>query len=196
MSIEKSIENKANLIKFAASPPRYNASIMVNNEGKEMIEQTATVVSVESGYAWIIPQQKAGGCGGCASKTSCASTASPFDLMRKEPQKMRVLNPLYARPGDTVVVGMQGEALVIYSLLAYMLPLLGMLVVAVLGREVLAMFGVVNELGTVLSGLLGLVGGLRLANLISSRSLQSADFQPVILRVVGQPVFNGMAHIA
>jgi positive regulator of sigma E activity len=70
------------------------------------------------------------------------------------------------------------------------------LVVAVLGREVLAMFGVVNELGTVLSGLLGLVGGLRLANLISSRSLQSADFQPVILRVVGQPVFNGMAHIA
>ena len=66
MSIEKSIENKANLIKFAASPPRYNASIMVNNEGKEMIEQTATVVSVESGYAWIIPQQKAGGCGGCA----------------------------------------------------------------------------------------------------------------------------------
>ena len=109
---------------------------------------------------------------------------------------MRVLNPSYARPGDTVVVGMQGDALVVYSLLAYMLPLLGMLALAVLGRETFAFFGMANELGTVFSGLLGLMGGLRLANLISLRSLQSADFQPVILRVVGQPIFSGLQHIA
>lgn len=109
---------------------------------------------------------------------------------------MRVLNPSYARPGDTVVVGMQGDALVIYSLLAYMLPLLGMLAAAVVGREVFAFFNVLNELGTVLSGLLGLVGGLRLANHISARSLKSVSFQPVILRVVGQPLFGGVAHIA
>ncbi|WML90168.1 SoxR reducing system RseC family protein [Thiothrix lacustris] len=191
-----STENKAVMIKFVASPRRYTDDIMVNNEGNGMIEQTATVVSVESGYAWIIPQQQAGGCGGCASKRSCASTASPFDLVRKEPQKMRVLNPSYARPGDTVVVGMQGDALVVYSLLAYMLPLLGMLALAVLGRETFAFFGMANELGTVFSGLLGLMGGLRLANLISLRSLQSADFQPVILRVVGQPIFSGLQHIA
>lgn len=191
-----SLDNKAKLIKFAASSPRYTDSIIVNNEGNGMIEQTATVVSVESGYAWIMPQQKVGGCGGCASKTSCASSASPFDFRRKEPQKMRVLNPSYARPGDTVVVGMQGDALVIYSLLAYMLPLLGMLAAAVVGREIFAFFNVLNELGTVLSGLLGLVGGLRLANHISARSLKSVSFQPVILRVVGQPLFGGVAHIA
>jgi len=188
-------EQELEMIKFQASSSHYTEHKTVDNEGKGMIEQTATVVSVESGYAWILPQQQAGGCGACASKTSCSSTPS-FSFMRKEPQKMRVLNPSYARPGDTVVVGMQGEALVIYSLLAYMLPLLGMLIAAVLGREIFAFFNVVNELGTVFSGLLGLLGGLRLANALSSRSLKSSDFQPVILRVVGQPMFSGIAHIA
>ncbi len=48
---------------------------------------------------------------------------------------MRVVNPLYARPGDTVVVGMQGEALVVYSLLAYLLPLLGLIIAAVSGAR-------------------------------------------------------------
>lgn len=188
-------EQELELIKFQASSSHYTEHKTVDNEGKGMIEQTATVVSVESGYAWILPQQQAGGCGACASKTSCSSTASPLNFTRKEPQKMRVLNPSYARPGDTVVVGMQGEALVIYSLLAYMLPLLGMLITAVLGREIFAFFDIVNELGTVFSGLLGLLGGLRLANLLSSRSFKSSDFQPVILRVVGQSTFTGIAHI-
>ena len=85
-----------------------------------MIEQTATVVSVEAGYAWVIPQQVAGGCGSCKSGGSCATSSPLAFLSSKEPQKMRVLNPLYARPGDQVVVGMQGEALVVYSLLAYL----------------------------------------------------------------------------
>ena len=191
-----SIEQEPDLIKFQASRLHYTVPKTADNEGKEMIEQTATVVSVESGYAWVMPQQTAGGCGGCASKKSCTSSASPFDFMRKEPQKMRVLNPSYARPGDVVVVGVQGEALVMYSLLAYMLPLLGMLVMAIMGRELAAFGGVTSEVITVFSGLLGLVGGLRLANVIGARSLKSHEFQPVILRGVGQPLFADMPHIA
>lgn len=190
-----SAEQKIDLIKFEASSPHYTDSDMVNNGAKKMIEQTAVVVSVDSGYAWILPQQKSGGCGACSSKTSCSSS-TPFDFLRKEPQKMRVLNPLYARPGDSVVVGMQGNALVAYSLLAYVLPLLGLILVAMLGREIFALMGVVNELGTVFSGIVGLLGGLRLANLIVSRSFKSSDFQPVILRVSGQPGFSGIMPVA
>jgi hypothetical protein len=40
------------------------------------------------------------------------------------------------------------------------------------------------------------VGGLRLANVIGARSLKSNEFQPVILRGVGQPLFADMAHLA
>lgn len=190
-----SVKQKESMIKFASSSTAYNGEKALEQRAQRMIEQTAVVVSVDSGYAWILPQQKAGGCGGCATKTTC-STSSPFEFMNKEPQKMRVLNPSYARPGDTVVVGVQGEALVAYSLLTYMLPLVGLILMALLGRELLAFIGITSEWATIFSGLAGLLGGLRLANRVAARSFQSADFQPVILRVVGQPLFNGVTPLA
>ncbi|SEA61358.1 positive regulator of sigma(E), RseC/MucC [Thiothrix caldifontis] len=189
-------DQKTDQIKFVSSSLPYANHTIANNEGNGMIEQTAVVVSVESGYAWILPQQKVGGCSGCATKTSCASSSSPFDFLRKEPQKMRVLNPSYARPGDTVVVGVQGDALLVYSLLSYLLPLLSLIVVAMLGRELLAMLGITNEWATVFSGLIGLFGGFQVANLVALRSFKSSDFQPVILRVVGQPAFSELTRIA
>ncbi len=109
---------------------------------------------------------------------------------------MRVLNPSYARPGDTVVVGVQGDALVAYSLLTYMLPLISLILMALLGRELLAFIGITSEWATIFSGMAGLFGGLRLANLVAARSFQSNDFQPVILRVVGQPLFTGITPLA
>ncbi|MFN3785719.1 MAG: SoxR reducing system RseC family protein [Thiothrix sp.] len=154
-----------------------------------MIEQTAVVVSVDSGHAWIMPQQSGKGCGACAGKAGCAATASAFQFWQKEPQRMRVLNPLYARPGDTVVVGMQGNALVLYSALAYLLPLLGLIMAALIGQGVFTWFGLLPEIGAILSGFAGLFGGLRLANLLCARSFASEAFQPVILRVVGQSDF-------
>lgn len=163
-----------------------------------MIEQTAAVVSVDGGYAWILPQRQSSGCGACSSKTACSSSASPFDFLRanREPQKMRVLNPLYARPGDTVVVGMQGDALIIYSLLAYLLPLVSLIVFAILGRVFFEILGLGAEAGAILCGIGGLFGGLKFANLLCSRSLSSETFQPVILRAQDpQPIVRATADL-
>jgi sigma-E factor negative regulatory protein RseC len=180
------------MIKFESSSPSYNSSEILKG-GSNMIEQSAKVVSVEPGYAWVIPQQKASSCTGCASGASSCSSSSPFDFMRaKEPQKMRVLNPLYARPGEQVIVGMQGEALVIYSVLAYLMPLLGLIVSAIVGNSIFAMLGLDAELGAIMAGAAGLLGGLRFANVFSSRSLHSPTFQPVILRGREQQIY---AHI-
>lgn len=189
------VDPQADMIKFEASSPRYDAAKTVKSGDKGMIEQTALVVSVESGHAWIVPQQQGSGCGGCGSKSSCGSS-STFNLLQREPQKMRVLNPLYARPGDKVVVGMQGNALVIYSLLAYLLPLLGLIVAAIIGQELFALLGLMPELGAILSGVAGLVSGLRLANLLCNHSFHSTAFQPVILRVIGQPVYTSIVPFA
>lgn len=188
------VDQKDSLVKFQASSPEYpEKTITINGltEGKAMIEQTALVVSVEGGYAWVLPQQKNGGCSACSSQSSCSSS-SPFDFMRREPQKMKVLNPVYARPGDSVIVGMQGDALVLYSLLAYLLPLLGMVLAAILGHELLRLVGIVGEAGVVLAALAGLLGGLRLANVICAGSMGKQGFQPVILRAKGQPVYSSL----
>ena len=183
-------DQKDPVIKFKASSSVYDGDITSITREHKMIEQTATVVSVEAGYAWVIPQQAAGSCGSCKSSGSCA-TSSPLELLsRKEPQKMRVLNPLYARPGEQVVVGMQGEALIVYSLLAYLVPLLALLFAVFIGREVFAFLGFNGELGAMLAGVAGLLGGLRFANLFSLRSLNSPDFQPVILRAKESVIYS------
>lgn len=179
------------LVKCEASSSGYDVDITSRTVGDNMIEQTAVVVSIESGYAWIVPQQS-GGCGSCSAKSGCAtSSASPFDFFRpnREPQKMRVLNTLYARPGDVVVVGMQGDALILYSVLAYLLPLFSLLIFAMLGREAFTWLAMSADLGAVLGGLSGLLGGLKFANVISAHSLVRDDFQPVILRIQGHPTF-------
>ena len=183
-----SIDNS--LVKCEASSSDYDVGITSKVGGDNMIEQTAVVVSIESGYAWIMPQHSSG-CGGCASKSGCSTSASPFEFLRhnREPQKMLVLNTLYARPGDVVVVGMQGDALILYSLLAYLLPLLSLLVFAMLGSEVFPWLDNGEEIGTVLGGLGGLLGGLKFANILCAHSMDTDGFQPVILRIQGHPTF-------
>lgn len=182
-------EQKMSSVKFESSSPMYAKGITTTNiQGKAMIEQTATVISVEAGYAWVVPQQKGGNCGGCAG-AGCA-THSPFEFMRREPQKMRVLNPLYARPGDQVVVGMQSNALLLYSLLAYIIPLIALVLAAVVGRELFLSLGLGGELGAVMGGFAGVFGGLHFANFFSSHSLQSNTFQPVILRAKEHPIYH------
>lgn len=188
-----SIDLEENLVKFEASSSAYDSGITHISGANNMIEQTATVVSVEAGYAWVVPQRRGSGCGGCSSSNACSSSGSTLALMRKDPQKMRVLNPLYARPGDEVVIGMQGEALIIYSLLAYLLPLVGLILAAILGNQIFLLSGMSGELGAVLGGIAGLIGGLRIANSISTRSLHSVEFQPVILRSKEHMIYS--AHI-
>jgi sigma-E factor negative regulatory protein RseC len=176
-------------IKSVASLPAYDEmveTIPKIRRGEKMIEQTATVVSVEHGYAWVMPQQKEGSCGACSSKSSCGASSSILDFRRGKSdsgtQKMRVLNPLYARPGDQVIVGIQGDGLVVFSVLAYMLPLLGLILFAILGNAVFGWLGVQGEAGAILGGAAGLLGGLRFANMLAKHSLRSSAFQPVILR--------------
>ena len=177
------------MVKFKSSSLLYDVELASNAGGKKMIEQTAIVVSVEAGYAWIIPEKLSEGCGQCATKGNC-STSSVLDVAQpKNAAKMRVLNPLYARPGDTVVVGMQGEALLVYSLLAYLLPLVSLLVFAALGGEIAGLMHVSPGAGAIIGGLGGLVGGLKFANMLGSSSFKSTDFHPVILRIKGQPLF-------
>jgi sigma-E factor negative regulatory protein RseC len=179
------VDQTDKVVKFHASSPAYDSEKTLKSGELGMIEQSAMVVSVEAGYAWVMPQQKAGGCSSCSSGSTCSSS-SPFDFLNKAPQKIRVLNPLYARPGEQVIVGMQGEALVVYSLLAYLMPLLGLIFAAILGHVVFLFLGLDAEIGAVMAGIAGLFAGLHIANVFSLRSLHSSKFQPVILRTKEQ----------
>ena len=178
-----------NLIKFEASHPPYNEPEIILRGAANMIEQTALVASVEAGYAWVIPHKSSTSCGKCVSNKTCISD-SLTNKNSKNQSKMRVLNPLHARQGDQVVIGVRSEALILYSVLAYLLPLISLIIFAALGKELFMALHLMPEIGAILCGFVGLIGSLRLINVWSARNITASDYQPVILRIQGIPSFQ------
>lgn len=146
-----------------------------------MIEQKAIVVSLKQGHAWVKPLS-AGSCNGCDAKSASCSSSGAFDFMRSESEKIYVNNPIHARPGDVVVIGLQSNTLLLYSVFAYLLPLISMLVFAILGNELFTVLAMNADFGAILAGVGGLLTGFKLAGWLAQNISRSGDSDPVILR--------------
>lgn len=145
-----------------------------------MIEQSARVLTIGQGSAWVEPVSETS-CSSCSSGASCSSF-KVFDFFRPAVRKMCVANPLHAKPGDYVVVGMKADTLLAYSLFAYMLPLVSMILFAVAGQYLFQYLTLSGDAGAILSGLFGLLSGLKLAGWGADYMNRSEATQPVILR--------------
>ncbi|PVV27727.1 MAG: peptide ABC transporter substrate-binding protein, partial [gamma proteobacterium symbiont of Ctena orbiculata] len=86
-----------------------------------MIEEPATVISVDDGYAVVETQQRAA-CGTCASASSC-STSVLSGLFKRRHNRLRVSNPIHAKPGARVIIGVEENVFLKISFLVYLLPL-------------------------------------------------------------------------
>jgi sigma-E factor negative regulatory protein RseC len=104
-------------------------------------------------------------------------------LFKRRHNRLRVLNPIQAAPGQRVIIGLQEQALVSISLVAYLLPLLSLLLGAVGLQEAAAYWqwrG--GELASIIGGLSGLAIGLYLLKRFSHRHKYDPSYQAVILR--------------
>ena len=148
-----------------------------------MIEQIARVESLSHGYAWVQPETSGDSCHGCASG-SCSSTATWFSSKKKaKAEAIYVANPVNAKPGDEVVVGMPPNTVLAYSLLAYLLPLLSMIVFAVLTQQAFQAYAIgSNDLGAALGGLAGLFFGFKTSSWLVKAMHNNVVNRPVILR--------------
>ncbi|MET0088882.1 MAG: SoxR reducing system RseC family protein [Candidatus Thiodiazotropha sp.] len=150
-----------------------------------MIEENARVLRVEGGFAVVETQQRAA-CGSCQSSGSC-STSVLAGLFKRHDNQLRVLNTLDVRPGEQVIIGVQEQALVKLSLLAYLMPILSMIAGAIIvdfwSRDYL---GADGELPQIIGGLLGLAGGFWLLQRFSRNRQNDPNYQAVILRREGQ----------
>ncbi len=154
-----------------------------------MIEESATVMRVEDdGYAIVETRQRAA-CGSCQSAGSC-STSVLSGLFKRRHNELRVLNPIAAKPGERVIIGLQETALLKVSFLAYLLPLGCLLLMAVAAQQLSIHFvWMLGELPTILGGLLGLIIGLFLLRRSAARRAADPNYQAVILRqAASQPV--------
>lgn len=140
-----------------------------------MLEETARVVEVRDGVL-IAETQSRSGCSHCSTESCTTSVVAKLFGVRRN--RLEMENHLGARPGDQVVIGIPDRLLVRASLMAYLLPLVAMLVVTAIGD-----LAGMNELHLSLLALAGLAMGFFTVHRLS-RGGASQHYEPRLLRIV------------
>jgi sigma-E factor negative regulatory protein RseC len=146
-----------------------------------MIEERATVVSVEAGFAWV-ETQRTSTCGSCSANKGCG-TGVVAKVVGQRLSRVRAINTIGAHVGDEIVIGLHDQALVRGSLAVYAAPLIAMLLMAMVGDLIGGELQLSSNEGlTVIFGLAGLGLGFLWVRRFSLRIADDVRYQPVILR--------------
>jgi sigma-E factor negative regulatory protein RseC len=139
-----------------------------------MLETPAVVLKTEARSA-LVEADFAGGCGsGMCAKGGCGTALLAQMFSQKPRAPLRVANPIDARIGERVIVGVEEGSLLRATLLVYLLPLALFLAGASAGGQAAD-----GDAPAVLGGLAGLFLGWLAARRWSRRPQGG---QPVILR--------------
>lgn len=159
-----------------------------------MIEEVARVIRSEDGFAWVETQRRSS-CSSCASKQGCG-TGALSKVLGARVQQMKVRNPVDAKSGDEVILGIEEQALIKSSLAVYLMPLVLMLSAGLLGQWLAPQWLLdADTLGMVFA-LLGLAAGFIWLRLFNRRASGDPRFMAEILRI--NPVivrFDGHSQI-
>lgn len=143
------------------------------------------MVAVEDGYAWIQTARQSA-CSHCQAGTSCGTSVLSRWFGRRQP-RIRVPNALDLAVGQRAVIGIDDQVLVKASLIAYLMPLLGMI-----GFALLAVQWGLAEGAVALMSLGGLAAGLWLMARLG-RGGRHGAYQVRLLRAM--PETHGTTHI-
>ncbi|HFE38816.1 MAG TPA: Fis family transcriptional regulator [Gammaproteobacteria bacterium] len=145
-----------------------------------MIEEKAVIVETRGGVAWVETRRQSA-CATCQVNKACG-TATLHKVLGQKRTRLQVMNPRHFGVGETVVLGLQENALVRGSLILYALPLLAMFGVAVIGYVLFFLAGYDYSEGfKILFSLLGLMSGFFWVSKYSKKMSNDPDFQAVIL---------------
>jgi sigma-E factor negative regulatory protein RseC len=146
-----------------------------------MIEEQARVVAVAGDMAEVATLRHSA-CAGCAAKSGCGTSLLAAWFPERE-LTFRLRNPVDARVGDTVVIGLNEDALQRSSLLLYGLPLIGLLGGAIVGDQSFAALTWPSELGAVSGSLFGLGAALWVVRKRSERRTRYGENVVRLLRI-------------
>jgi len=154
-----------------------------------VIEERARVVELDGDGVWVETRRRST-CGGCSARGGCG-TATLATVLGNRRSRVRVLARPGLRPGDEVVIGIRGQALVRGSLAVYAVPVL-LLLAGALAGEYIAGRGLAEsaEAASILLGLLGLGAGLGWLRRFTRRIRNDHRYQPVVLRRITPPALH------
>lgn len=143
-----------------------------------MIEEDARVVSVEAGFAWVETARRSS-CSSCSVSSGCG-TSVVAKLFGGRGNRLRVFDGIGVGIGDRVVIGIPEAVLIQVSLLAYMLPLLFLMLVTAAAQST----GAGDEVAAV-AGIFGLAFGLWVTGRLTGGAAARERYRPVLLRRLG-----------
>lgn len=139
-----------------------------------MIEETGRVVAVEEGAVWVETIRQSA-CQSCSAKAGCGHSA--LSKLGRQTVHFRATASGHFAVGDDVVIGVPESLVVTSSLLAYLMPL-----VIALGLALLADHYTGSDGWAALAGLLGLAVGFAALRWYFSHNQLDDRYQPVVLR--------------
>lgn len=145
-----------------------------------MIEENGIVERLEGDLA-LVRTERRSTCGGCRASGSCGTSLLDRMLGRRA-VLLRAENRAGANAGDQVVVGVDESTLLRAAVLAYLLPMLALIVGAVLGQTLADLTGLASQL----PALAGAAGAFALALMrlrrYSAELEGASDRQAIVLR--------------
>lgn len=154
-----------------------------------MIEEHAIVVGVKDDAAMLEIIRKTP-CGLCGKSRGCG--ISLWGKLFNHKSEFKATNNIGAKVGDSVIVGIEEQALLKSSMTIYGLPLLAVLLGALIGMAFLPQEAgaAQKDLYAVIGATLGLALSLIWLKGHSAGQTYNANYQPVILRTDNQIVMN------
>lgn len=147
-----------------------------------MLEEDGIVVSISKGMAEVaVTPQSA--CGSCAARGGCG-TSLVATLFPARSSRFKVRNPLGARAGEEVIIGLHESALSSASLILYLIPIAGLVFGAMTGIYLSGhVFHSSSELLSILLGFAGVGAGLVLVKYLVQHRGSSERYQAEIIRI-------------
>jgi len=147
-----------------------------------MIEEQVQVVEI-AGNQIVLQGATQSACGSCSANKGCGTSVLSKVVGRKF-TRFQVDNNINAEIGDTVVVGIPEDALLKGSLVMYVVPIMGMLLLALLADHYLLATASYRDLIISANGILGLLIGFLGARWFFRCQSNVQTFTPVVLRKV------------
>jgi len=141
-----------------------------------MIEETGKVLSIEDGFA-DVETIRTSSCSSCRARHGCGHHAIA-QVSSSNRMRMRAIDPLSVKVGQSVVVGIPEDTLLQASVWMYLIPLLGL----VGGAVIPSLWGGSSDIAVIFS-IIGFAGGLLLARNKSKQEMNNLDYYPKILRI-------------
>ena len=145
-----------------------------------MIEEQAIVVDIHDDNASLEIVRRSA-CTLCGQTRGCG-VSMLGRLFGHNRNIFRAKNHINAKAGDTVIVGIEDQALLMSSVIVYGVPLAGLIAGAVLASVIGADTPALADRNAALSAIAGLSLGLLWVKLYAAGKSVSRRFQPVILR--------------